>query len=258
MSKFCAKCQNATQLSASHSIPMSFFRKILKRQGGGQFVEIKIGAKKNRLIQNTGSSPILCKTCECWFNTNYDQYIDRTLNTVASPRTVGDLKKPIFLRTETNRMSQFILSVFWRASLSNDPIYERFKPPPRISKDLADLLFHRPDEIRKRFSFSVHKLHFGVSSLPPSIAEDFVMPPGIVRDSSGKSEAWRFAGRGWLFTAYCPRLSSTQVDRLQCYRPDKRVIRAPRRDVLGDPDMFEILKAGFEKDRNGHTKNYRR
>lgn len=233
---------------------MSFFRHILRRQGGGQFAEISIGARKNRLTQKTGASPILCAGCEGWFNDEFDKYIDRLLNGVSPPNSVSELKKPIFLRGETNRLSQFILSVFWRASLSDDPLFERFKPPSNITRELADLLFHRPEDTRKRFSFSVHRLHFGVSSLQPSTVEDFVMLPGVVRVSSNKPEAWKFAGRGWLFTAYCPRLSRTQSDKLQCYRPDKQVLRAPRRDVFDDPDMRAIVKAGLEKHRAGHTK----
>lgn len=254
MIKACAKCGAEKKLSKSHCIPKSFFRKAQKKSGKGQLVGISTGPEKVHYTQDTGEAYLLCPSCECWFNTRHDSFIDRVLNRMPSPQSLSDLKKPLFLREDSDKLSEFILSVFWRSSLSEHEMYDNFNLPAMASRELGDLLFDRPFEIKNKFSFCVHQLYVSIPSLPQSVVGDFVMPPGMISAASGEAGAWMFAGRGYLFTAYQPRLKNSHAQKLQCYKPGKRAFRIPKRDMLSDPVLWPILAAGLGKAYKGHTK----
>lgn len=197
---------------------------------------------------------MLCADCEGWFNKEYDSFIDRVMNNMSPQQSMSGVRKPVYLQVDTDRLSKFILSVFWRSSLSENQYYNNFCPPPSVSQELGDLLFHRPSEIKKKFSFSVHRMYVAIDSLDQFVVDDFVMPPGVIDATAEHPEAWVFAARGCLFTAYWPRLTNTQAKKLQCYMPAKRAVRMPKRDVLKDPAVWPILKAGLKKGYEGHTK----
>ena len=254
MSKPCAKCLKEVEFSHSHSIPRSFFRHIHRLQAGGQFVQCTTGPEKTHLAQNTGASPMLCADCEGWMNKIFDKPICRALTTIPTPRSFGDLQKSIFLKVETDLLSRFILSVFWRASLSDNPMYERFKLPEEESNKLADLIFSQDGKITKQFSFSLHRLHTDIRGLDPWTAECIVMPPGIIHVFDGRSESWKFAGHGWLFQAYQPRLTTSQASKIRCYKSGNKRFRVPKLDMFEDPDINKIVGAMIDKNESGHTR----
>ena len=253
MTKPCAKCLREVKLSRSHSIPKSFFRHIMKGDSAGQLVSFSTGPEKVHLSQNTGSSPILCADCESWFNKNLDQPIFQALSKVVTSKSYNDVRKPVYLSVETNQLSKFILSVFWRASLSNNVLNRNFFPPDSVSRDIASSLFCEDDEINKKFSFSIYKLYTDIQSLPFSVVEKIILPPGVISVFNGYSEAWVFAGYGWYFAAYHPKLTTSQAVTKKCYRPSRNACKVSKYDIFRDPDILKILEAMIEKNRLGHT-----
>ncbi|UWR94676.1 hypothetical protein [Phaeobacter inhibens] len=249
MPLLCAKCKSATNLKQSHAIPLSFFRKALNRDGGGQFVEISTKNQKNKTTQNSGKHVMLCNTCEAWFNKECDQFIDRVLDN--APRLLP--KKPFFLQADTNRLSKFILSVFWRASLSGNELYQSFSIPPKILNSIEDRLFNHPEKIMRTFSFSIHRFEANMQSLDKTWVEDFVMPTVVGKHKHNWPSAWMFAGRGFLFSAYPSKLPSKSKSLVGCYEPNKSALRVPKQDCLDHPFVRRNWRAGLEKERRGFS-----
>ncbi|UWP95986.1 hypothetical protein K3X48_03035 [Aliiroseovarius crassostreae] len=251
MKPFCQRCLVEEKIVKSHAIPNSFFRKLLRGESSGQFIDITTGAEKNLISQNSGAAPLLCEKCEGWFNDCFDKPIDRILD--------NHLKKSIrhrgvqYVQGSTNCLAGFITSVLWRAAISGNKRYDAMAIDPKLAEFLHSMLISDGTDFFTYGSFYLRRLTSGETNLPSQTFDSMIMPPGVDGGYSGKGVCWKFAGRGFMFAAIFPKLSRTEQNSLDCLSRNKSAFRVRPLAAYNDPDVARILRYGMEKDRLGHS-----
>lgn len=251
MRKTCQRCLAEAKILKSHAIPNSFFRKLIRGESSGQYVDITTGLEKNQNSQNSGGAPLLCETCEGWFNDRFDKPVDRMLDI--------QLKKPLdggaalYMKGSTNCLAGFITSVLWRASISSNQRYDAMSLDPKLTEYLRGMIVSEETDFFKYGSFYLRRLTAGEASLPPRTFDGMIMPPGVDGGYNGRGVCWKFAGRGVLFAASFPKLSRAEQHRLSCLRASKEAFRIKPLAAYDDPDIARIIRSGLEKDKLGHS-----
>ena len=117
----CAFCRQERELCSSHSIPDGFF-KAISRHNNGQLISIPRNEGSIHLSQNTGQSKLLCKGCESHFNRNYDASLVNAFK--AWDKKIQNEGFGVYYEFSANHLAQSLTSVFWRASVSGNDLYE--------------------------------------------------------------------------------------------------------------------------------------
>lgn len=131
MNDICRLCLEKKELQKSHIIPRGFFKK-LKKSSPQLFV-----VTQDHKITLNNSDPkdnLLCFDCEQFINTKYESYGIRLLRNHQNIRKNSD--HIVISNFNYKKFYLFLLSIFWRASLSKDIFFSTVNG----IKELDDLM----------------------------------------------------------------------------------------------------------------------
>jgi hypothetical protein len=131
----CHLCNLPNELQDSHIIPRSYF-KSLKGKSGQLFIvstDEKIDVK---LSNSDPKEKLLCWKCEQYISRNFEQYGTRLFKDHRKVKRTKNVV--IFSQFRFKEFYLFLISIFWRASISNLPKYEHID----LGNQLNDLLRH--------------------------------------------------------------------------------------------------------------------
>ena len=152
----CAYCKNDRELGASHAIPDGFFKSI-SRRNNGKLINIPGGTGSIHLSQDTGKSKLLCKECEGDFNRKFDSPLVNAFR--EWDRRITKEEFGVKFEFSPNQMAQGVASIFWRACVSGNDMYENAKVGNRDKAFLLSILKGDQDKTLKSCSCSIKRFY---------------------------------------------------------------------------------------------------
>jgi hypothetical protein len=123
---FCKWCGLNRPICESHAIPNSVFRLAKREAKSSQLTLVANSAKFNgKNDQGSGAWPLLCHDCELFFKKRFDDFGLSVLHRVKGIEKHDDFI--LITSLDSKRFSLFVLSVFWRASLSEHGFYSQIR-----------------------------------------------------------------------------------------------------------------------------------
>jgi|TARA_R100001163_G_C5032148_1_gene172070 hypothetical protein len=246
--KLCKFCGSDKEICRSHAMPRSFFINI-QRQDSGKSILLSDGAEKIRKTINSGQWPILCKECENYFNINFDSPIDQKLNLLGKP--INPKVHLVFL-DHPKIIASFILSVIWRASMSENEIYKSFELPRTLNKKIQDHL--KSPGTDNPFEFSTFRFERLIDRIgnfsEEEISQVVIAPYCAHREKTRKLEI-SFIGRGYLFSTIYPRYSSLAANKHGfLYRDRPKMIK--QTDIFDQKSLIKLGVISRMKAESGH------
>jgi hypothetical protein len=198
----CAYCLEHRQLAKSHAIPDAFFRDIFRKDSGkAVFVSESRGI---HTASDSGKAHLLCIPCEGLFAKSLDT---PTISFLRSFRkqieTPGSSRRVSF---NTDVLARFILSVFWRATLSTSSLYSYSSPSVLNPNHLKGYLL---DPTTNPFEVASYLFRNVVDDISGS-SSDLLMPPAHAwvryKGSSRLTLMNAFVVHGFSVEVFFPKL----------------------------------------------------
>ena len=158
--KICALCLLAfDELCRSHIVPDYHFRRI--RDEEDQLLKISAtGRRLERKIQTGLFDRLLCQTCERHLNENFENEVHRLFESgVFDPSSAG-LGQDYLVQTDYATFRLYMLSILWRASVSELPPFDLFKLGPVAEEFLRCCILNLVAPLPMEFPFIVVSLEF--------------------------------------------------------------------------------------------------
>jgi len=246
----CAKCRENGPLRKSHSIPRSFILPILQ-SNNGQGIQLSGGKEKVHRSNNSGASPMLCENCEIWFNEKIDMNAD--IETKKMRRTIAKSKDEVAFSTDNQRIVLFILSVFWRASISENKLCQDFNLREQILHQIEHC-FSSP-KIHDPFKFASCRIanitdkanHFDDAHL-----QQIVSWPNIAKGPDKSKIEMHFVARGLYFSASIPRQQYAKIKKNRLIQK-RGLLRIKNEDIFDLPGMLCTVVESLRKEKQGFS-----
>ncbi|MCK4743644.1 MAG: hypothetical protein KAT25_07470 [Sulfuriflexus sp.] len=148
----CKMCNSSEPLKNSHILPRSYFRGLKK--GSGQLYEVKSSADiEARLTNADPKEELLCSDCEQFLSINYEKYGTRLLKDTK----VNPGKDTVTFKSfRYKEFYLYLISILWRASISNLERYEHIE----LGESINNLLCHCVRNNRLKIQTSLKLDHF--------------------------------------------------------------------------------------------------
>jgi hypothetical protein len=200
-----------------HAIPRSFFHEFRGSDLNSVLVNVSgEGKLATRIQAGVWDSEMLCLRCESRFS-DLDTYGSKILGK-------PDLSQPFLDRDfqlvgytvscDTDKLRRFILSVLWRASVSQVPFYQHLRLGVH-EKSVINRVFDRDPLLPEEYPITILRLdkHFLGKGI------HMIFPPSTDKLSSG----------GLMCTLYVPRLKiiTTVGDSSCLWQPDLFLVQKP-------------------------------
>lgn len=131
--KNCRMCNDIKPLQKSHIIPRSYF-KSLKGKSGQMFSVTVDGSSKAKLTNSDPKERLLCRECEQYLSKNFERYGTRLLKDRRKVKRSKDCV--VFDNFRFKEFYLYLISIFWRASISGLPRYKHIN----LGKEINNLL----------------------------------------------------------------------------------------------------------------------
>lgn len=136
----CKLCLKQKNLQSSHIIPRSYY-KYLKKESS-QLVYVVCDSDSIPKLENSDPKErLLCYDCEQFFNHNFEKYGTRLFS---DRRAVTKHRNHIaFSGFKYNEFYLFLISIFWRASISSLKEFSSVNLGENLNKIMADCLIKK-------------------------------------------------------------------------------------------------------------------
>jgi hypothetical protein len=254
MEGICAFCLKRRPLQRSHSIPDAFFKEI-SRKNNGNLISLSGGLQQIEYTQDTGSDFLLCKDCEAEFNNKYDKYIIKTLKQWNSSIIENGLHYKA--KIESEKFARSLLSIMWRASISNSPMYYEFKISRNHQKILRELFVNSEHPLR-RCSISVHRLYdktppcaggFSQENMGDMLFNIKAYRTNLVKDNFALTTSIK----GFLIHIFVPRVPLSKQKNPGFIIKNKTDILAPKLNIFDYQPLKEVILTSYEKHLTGNV-----
>lgn len=195
--KLCLKDKKL--LRKSHIIPDFMYKDIFDGKHRLHEVEVTTGSILKDKLRQTGGyeNQILCQTCDNKVLGELERYASKVLYGDA-PKRIQSHNDAGFTCTycediNYSKFKLFLLSVLWRASISQLPIFKNVNLGPHEDK-MRQMIFHsNPDEPNKYPCIMVTYLN--LKKLP----HQFIGSPGLSRDGDDDTYLFLIGGILYIF-----------------------------------------------------------
>lgn len=155
----CTWCSKNTKLVDAHIVPSAFYEQLVDTGGVPLVLGSEPGFRPKRRPSGTYDPGILCASCEARFSPwdDYGVQIFRDQASLDPSRYVSDGQGGHFFQLEANadgRLLQFLTSLLWRASVSNQHEFQRVTLGPHAEIIKQALLKPISAEL-ERYSFVI-------------------------------------------------------------------------------------------------------
>ncbi|KAF1082710.1 MAG: hypothetical protein GQF41_0477 [Candidatus Rifleibacterium amylolyticum] len=228
----CKLCDQTKALIKAHCIPKAFFV-TLKDDVKEPLLIVKKGDKHTKRSQiGVYDKKILCSECEKVFQ-EWDDYGQKILikeRGKAQKLMVGSFPVLKFENVDYAKLKMFVISVFWRAGISNEPYYEKITLGP-FEQKLRNMIKNADPGEPEDFSF----LLFCLKETNPKVA---VSPQFAVYD--------RVNYVVFFLDKYILRIKSDSRSSPRCFQhltfQPGDDLYVPQRDLFREINKKEVVK----------------
>lgn len=238
----CPYCMNSNDLCRSHAIPSSFFRP-MQRSGSGQAIRISNDDRPSIKSNDTGAALLLCRRCEHTFNHLFDTPADTFCNQV-TPLYRSSNNAILRSDADPTPIAGFILSVIWRESRSNSPLYNLFKLNKTLDIIILNILKSNAN-LFELFSFKLSRISDRADHFTREDLSNVAFGPNLA--DFGRSKELYFVGRGTRFSAIYPKMNNIKHRQNKCLTVGKP-IWIDQFDIFDDKHLLDIAVATLEKE----------
>jgi len=150
----CKGCNQERKLVKAHIIPESFFRDLRAEEKTLKLISNTKGVHTKRAPVGVYDKEILCKECEDLFQ-EVDDYAAKILINDESHEELKEHGKVVGYRIKDvnyEMLKRFVISILWRASISNHFFYSKVNLGP-LEKKAKKLIWSKSSGDTHEFSF---------------------------------------------------------------------------------------------------------
>ncbi|WP_457971082.1 hypothetical protein [Acinetobacter calcoaceticus] len=208
----CRFCSEEKELQRSHIIGKTVFRRVLKNSEGNAATNILI--KEGRVIQSndTWDTPLLCRECESFFNSNFEDYSIHVLRREQKGVEASSTERGLKLKNvDQKRLILYFFSIYWRGAFSTNINYQSFVYQKDISNHLASCFKNKSIKLSNAFTVRVRLLKDNNNYIPEEAFKDMIFSPFHRTSDQGVVLCMIF--EGYLFELFMGRMQ--MIERLQ-------------------------------------------
>ncbi|MGL6393640.1 hypothetical protein [Aeromonas veronii] len=213
----CHLCDSYRELQDSHIIPRSYF-KSLKNKNGQLFT---VSTDESIEVKFSNSDPkekLLCRECEQLISKNYECYGTRLFKDYHKVKRMKQVV--VFNQFRFKEFYLFLVSILWRASISNLPRYKHICLGKSINDLLKQCLIKNTIKIKTSlrldhfFKISVIRVVDKTEQLPDNVIKKIMMDLNIEKTKSAKEGMlWYFMIDGFLIVYHLSQESDIHLVR---------------------------------------------
>lgn len=242
-------CNSTEPLQKSHIIPRSYFRGLKK--GSGQLYEVKSTTSVEVNLTNADPKEnLLCRECEQYLSVTYERYGTRLLKDAKTQKGKETLTFNSFRYKE---FYLYLISILWRASISNIDRYKHIDLGAQINDLLCHCVKHKklminaPLKLDHFFKISVIRLRDDSKQLNDHTLGKIMFDINVEfgeRPSDGI--LYYFVVDGFLITYHLlpeENIEMVQVKKNFAQISSKSTMRIPIRDISEFKQIIDGLNA---------------
>lgn len=241
----CHLCKNLRPLCNSHAIPHSFF-KDLHRQNSGQAIVISSAPGSLRKSNESGVDRLLCSKCENILGNGLDGPAYHWMKFVRKKLLKGPISGGIEI--DSLLIAKFITSVFWRCSVSNNPLYKNIfvTTHEREIMRVGSVENENPFE---HMSFSIADLYDSKNQFNGTSLAEFILPPTTWTNpnKNSKQKLLFLTITGFLLVLIVPRVKPSERSRPTYLSPKKDRIFLRPSDIRTNPIFMDMHDLALSK-----------
>ncbi|MEG0482145.1 MAG: hypothetical protein RR569_03455 [Acinetobacter sp.] len=240
----CQLCDGHKELKRSHVIGASVFSKILKLSSINAAVLVSMNKNELKLSNDNWTSYMLCNECESHFNSNYEDYSIHALrNEIDGLSSLKTEHGIIFNGIDTNKIILYVLSIYWRASLSVASAYNKVLITNGIYENLKNVFLGKFNFDSNVFKIRICKLIDEAQAVNEFKLQYFIIFP-FVR-LIGKGLVYSFVFEGYLFQIFINCTNMLEKEGIRGLIDNQAsTILIPYIDFCNISEIKEILQQG--------------
>lgn len=238
----CKLCDRPKELKHSHVIGRSIFRSTIGR--GDKHYGIIIDHEKDKIVRSTDqwATLMLCNECENFLNSRYENYSLWVLKN--KQNGVRHQTNPHYYSIKNinqKRMMMYIISIFWRAAVSEHKVFSKVSLEPEMSEYLKKSILGKIDINTKVFSVRISKLFDEANHYSEDVLKSVItnIHPRVIEN--GVSYIMLFSG--FFFEIFFGNLNADERFGYGFLRKNKIILNMPYQNILSIPEVH----AAFSK-----------
>lgn len=243
--KLCLRSsQEAGPIRRSHTVPRFLLQK--SKDKNGKFVRFQRNANKVELAQGDWAEDMLCDECEHKIKSRYEDYLNEILFLRRKTLVMESGRRQTLLRGNTDRLALAAISIFWRATVARDPVFQLAVLPDYAKDELREwlLLGSMPRNWPDLITVGLQRL---VNDDGRAIA---LFIPTFLREHVNQFE-FVFACGGFMFSFFVPPRPNQVYARTTAIKPRSHIIRIKNIDFMAVDEIrevIELMKDGVKSD----------
>jgi len=237
----CHHCLMNRELCNSHAIPKAIFRDIQKQQAEADLIKLGYDGKRLRLDGHTGDYPLLCSACENFFNFTYDAKLVEFLRLWDHTIVLNGFRTR--MDNDPNWLAEALISVLWRASISQSQQYDNFDLGSYFNSYLHDIITSKDALVR--CSVKIESMFDPTDQMQKHLFSRCVVNPAVHQGRPSNHSESKFlkcvmAFSGFFFSIFLPRLSPSKRNRAGFLKHANRRLHAPAKNMFKEDWFVEL------------------
>lgn len=237
----CKLCDENKELQNSHVIGKSVFKKLLKNSGKNFNYSPSLKEKKIKKTADQWATPMLCKSCEDWLNSKYENYSLWALkNKQSGVEHFESEKFYTIVNVDQYRLALYLISIYWRAAHSRHPAYSQVLIHDEQNEYLKKCILNQANLDFKQISVRISKLIDSSGQIGSDGLEGFVtsLHPRILH-KYGYSYYMLF--EGYYFEIFFNSLSVTERAEKGVVKKNKKILHLPYVDIFSIKELVSNM-----------------
>ena len=248
---FCKLCGLLKPICKSHAIPNSIFKSLFRENSGKGITLSDIKDQSIEYSSDSLADDLLCSDCESQLNRNFDAYgLDLFRGHHKDVKIIKLDDVVVFRGFIPDKINGFLLSILWRAAISNHPVYSKIKTI--LSLDDIHILHDLSRSINtnklKKFSIRIKRLNDKTGGFTESSFRGLIVPPFIRHKEAGISICFSFLG--YLFEIFV-KIHNKSIKKSLGTLSNSTNITIPKIEISEIPEIFQLFVQNYGKYHNG-------
>lgn len=249
----CALCLRKETLQKSHVIPNAVFKRIFRNNNGQG---IRFNDDKDSPIDLSSDSwweYLLCGVCEPKLNDFYERYSLALFR--GSKGNVSRHEHGVtFSGTDLTKLKMFLISIFWRAAVTNHPAYAKVYIPEPWREQIREAIHFNRQISQNLATVKINRLiDSSVDGFTLENLKNLIVTPFLRRRSSGFSLC--FLIEGFFIEIFTPGLRYKKRSEKGVLNPENSVFMVPYLKIFEIPELVELMVSGYGKHAEGGGKH---
>jgi hypothetical protein len=233
--KLCIRpSQEVGPIRRSHTVPKFLLKK--SKDKNGRFVRFRSDTNQVELTQGDLAEDMLCDGCELKIKSRYEDFMNEILFLRRKTVVLENGRYHTLLRGSTDRLALAAMSIFWRATVADDPVFLLAVLPDYAREGLREWVLSGslPRNWPDLITVGLQRL---VKEDGKTVA---LFMPTFVRDHVSQFE-FVFACGGFMFSFFVPPRPDQVYARTTAIKPRSHTIRIKAVDFLAVKEIREVI-----------------